>query len=1694
MRKALGLFLFFFLIYIEAVTSAQPAGMMMTNFPVASSPTLAGRNFNSDIWEYFSVEQNSSGGKSMQAHRYVEMASGLNHLVDGRLVPSKEEIDILPSGIAVATNGQHQAYFSGDIYNGVITLITPDKKVLQSRPLGLSYFDGTNSVLIAELTNSIGYVVNSNQVIYPNAFTDIAADLRYTYTKHGFEQDVILRQSPLAPESYGLNPEKSRLQILTEFFNPPQPSMTESSLPEQAGIDLNDTTLDFGQMKVVPGKAFLLGSDKSEEGVMVAKKWLTLDGRQFLVEEVPVNALADKLATLPTSVSVNTSNLPAVALQNLVLPAKRFALNKTNSCKMGLAANRNMDKGLVVDYDSEIGTVTNFTFCGDTTYYISGTFTLKGTNTFEGGTVIKYSAGSQISINSSAIINWQTASYRPAVFTAVDDDSVGEVIPGSSGSPEGYYGTYINLNGNTTLPPLGNFRMLYADTGIDVSSGSLPDISNAQFIFCKYAINHADSDNSIHINNTLFANINTNFASNIPKRFIFQNDTFYNISKLTGAIGGVQPIPALGFTNCIFANVDRLTNLVSLIKFHCDYNGFYNSPLVGSHRTVVNNYPFQTMGGGSYYLTNGASFHGAGTTIIDPDVLADLRGKTTYPPDVDSTISGDVTLGPQVPRDTNAAPDLGYHYDPIDHVVGETVLYGNTLTMSAGTALGWFRVNSAGAGLWLADGAQLVSDGTAINPCRIFHFSSVQEGNGNWRAGGWGAGIMFYGSDTNNLPQINCDFTQWSTLANSGGADFRDFWAYGKGTLSDCEFYGNNISTYAMQSLFFTNCLFYREGVFFYDDTDALTFTIQNSTFYNGMLEMSRQTGQSPAFWRIKDTAFDGTAFAWTDDLNGDTNYTQFDYNYYNASNNSWQTYPYPWGSTYGELETIGEHDFSTSDYGWQTGSLGNFYLPSGSSLIDAGDVAANQVGLYHFTTQTNQSEETDSTVDIGYHYVALDEFGCIRDSNDNNLPDWWEVQYFGDLNEPTNADYDEDGVSDLQEYLNGTDPNTISFNFSLPNQYVNTSTITGLVTVLNGVPSYYATLVDNTNIASATWNAYVSSNITINLGTGQTAHDVWIGLRGLLTDTQQTWLEMTVVLNTKTPTISITNPPDNASFNVTRINIKGNFLSGGLKQITVNDVPVFVAGTNFNALNVPLNAGVNVITAVIEDLTDVTNVASITVTGLTNADGSINDPVQLSATPITGFSPVTVTLSVISNAVPGTFQKVYYDFNGDGIMDKTNTNLNSFTHSYTNGQYFPTVTIQTTAGFFSSDGGWNSSNPNRLQVTVQNAPTLVSTLSVFLPIDIKWAAPSNVYVLSGQSGTGGITQLIQYSTNGNIMRSKIVSLSASAASGLDVDAFGNVYVTLSANNQVWKFIPDGSSFASDTNFGSGGFIGATNGVSGTTNGQFNAPFGVAVSPDGGTISVSDSGNNRIEQFTTNGMFITAFGTNGTDIGQFNSPEGLAYDSVGNLYIVDSGNNRIAVANGSTVLGMSGSNGTNFGEFSSPARISVNERGIYIADSGNRRIQCFNPLVNGVYTFTNTDLRFSFSPGFAPASVAARDDLTNELFYVADAVHNHVQLYSIAPDSPLPVWNIMTNRIAANDITGAVANFASETADGFQEMFLSLGTNNITSDINQIGSLTPVFIQSDNAEFYFEQTIQGHLLLFRVEFVKENGQWKILEF
>jgi PKD domain len=47
----------------------------------------------------------------------------------------------------------------------------------------------------------------------------------------------------------------------------------------------------------------------------------------------------------------------------------------------------------------------------------------------------------------------------------------------------------------------------------------------------------------------------------------------------------------------------------------------------------------------------------------------------------------------------------------------------------------------------------------------------------------------------------------------------------------------------------------------------------------------------------------------------------------------------------------------------------------------------------------------------------------AMLDKDQDSLPDWWEENYFGDLDQTATGDYDNDGYDNLEEYASGTDP-----------------------------------------------------------------------------------------------------------------------------------------------------------------------------------------------------------------------------------------------------------------------------------------------------------------------------------------------------------------------------------------------------------------------------------------------------------------------------------------------------------------------------------------------------------------------------------------------------------------------------------------------------------------------------------------------
>ena len=49
--------------------------------------------------------------------------------------------------------------------------------------------------------------------------------------------------------------------------------------------------------------------------------------------------------------------------------------------------------------------------------------------------------------------------------------------------------------------------------------------------------------------------------------------------------------------------------------------------------------------------------------------------------------------------------------------------------------------------------------------------------------------------------------------------------------------------------------------------------------------------------------------------------------------------------------------------------------------------------------------------------------FDLTLDTDEDGMPDWWELAHFGSLDQDDATDWDDDGLLDADEYLQGTDP-----------------------------------------------------------------------------------------------------------------------------------------------------------------------------------------------------------------------------------------------------------------------------------------------------------------------------------------------------------------------------------------------------------------------------------------------------------------------------------------------------------------------------------------------------------------------------------------------------------------------------------------------------------------------------------------------
>ncbi|MFY0594021.1 cadherin domain-containing protein [Roseivirga sp.] len=183
---------------------------------------------------------------------------------------------------------------------------------------------------------------------------------------------------------------------------------------------------------------------------------------------------------------------------------------------------------------------------------------------------------------------------------------------------------------------------------------------------------------------------------------------------------------------------------------------------------------------------------------------------------------------------------------------------------------------------------------------------------------------------------------------------------------------------------------------------------------------------------------------------------------------------------------------------------------------------------------------------------------------------------------------------------------------------------------------------------------------------------------------------------------------------------------------------------------------------------------------------------------------------------------------------------------------------------------------------------------------------------------------------------------------GITRDNAGNIFVADEGNHRIRKIDTNGNV----TTFAGGG---QGNADGNGTSARFRNPKGVAVDANG-NVFVVDSSNDRIRRIDPSGNVTTFAGTRenfadgqGTDAA-FNTPTGIAIDSEGNLYITDTNNVAIRkIDPDGNVITIAGARGAGVGDvdgtgdvaqFDLATGIAVDANGnIYVADPRNHKIR-----------------------------------------------------------------------------------------------------------------------------------------------------------
>ena len=202
------------------------------------------------------------------------------------------------------------------------------------------------------------------------------------------------------------------------------------------------------------------------------------------------------------------------------------------------------------------------------------------------------------------------------------------------------------------------------------------------------------------------------------------------------------------------------------------------------------------------------------------------------------------------------------------------------------------------------------------------------------------------------------------------------------------------------------------------------------------------------------------------------------------------------------------------------------------------------------------------------------------------------------------------------------------------------------------------------------------------------------------------------------------------------------------------------------------------------------------------------------------------------------------------------------------------------------------------------------------------------------------------------------------APAGVAIDGMDRIYV--SSEHKLQKFTSSGELIKCV-------------GQEGRKEGEFADPCGVTLYNN--EVYVCDRNNHRIQVFDLDLNFVQSIGSHGTGRGEFDEPLDVKFDTAGNMYVAEFGNERVQVMDIS---------GRSFGQkkLGGPSALYIADKLVYVSDFGSHRIVVYETSGQFVTEFG----RFGHEEGELRSPYCITS-CTDGFIHVCDLGNNRVQIF-----------------------------------------------------------------------------------------------------